>query len=161
MEVYHASNQEFEEFSCDHKELGHHFAPDKKLCLDLVTENDNHFIYVAEIPDSGYWEMEDCPDWTQTENFLEKFMTSIEYNRANPSLVREIESLLTKMPTKMSTDDQATIANVFDKHGLAGIKYYNEHEKGLGNQDSYLIFLEENIELVDRLDIYGAQLNLE
>ena len=154
MEVYHASEHCFDEFSSDpsHKEVGHHFSPHRDLCLSLVDTEQNHHVYQVEIPDGPYWEMFDVVDWNKADDFVDSFRRSCDLGNDH----REFEKIWDAAGKEAGNQGkQSAILSVLEELGYAGISYHNEHERGIGGAESYMVFSEENIELLDREDVRG------
>lgn len=150
MESFHASEHCFEEFDSDpsSKELGHHFSPHKDLCLSLINVENPHYLYEVEIPDGPYWEMFDIANWNNSEDFkrtLEQSITLNDDKLLHSQLIKAMED----------NKDPLKITDALQKAGYVGISYFNEHETGLDGRESYLVFSEEDIEVVDRKDIVG------
>lgn len=153
MEVYHASVHSFDEFgsSPEHKELGHHFSPHRDLCLTLIDTSENHHVYQSEIPEGPYWEMFDIANWENTEEFIESFQRSLELNNKE----KDYHSLVEATASVSPQEKQAILVKVLQKKGYVGISYHNEHERGRQGSESYLVFSEDDIELLEREDIPG------
>jgi len=150
MESFHASENCFEEFdpNPNSKELGHHFSPHKDLCLSLINTENLHYLYEVEIPEGPYWEMFDIANWTEPEDFASSLYQSTVLNGDQKLHQQLMEAI------KVRKDPQ-DVVEVLQKAGYVGISYFNEHEVGKSGRESYLVFSEEDIEVLDRKDIPG------
>lgn len=150
MESFHASESCFEEFDSNpsSKELGHHFSPHKDLCLSLVNTENPHYLYEVNIPEGPYWEMFDISNWNNSEDFSRSLQASNELN-TDKALFKEISLAMAVNQNPLS------VTALLQKAGYVGISYFNEHEVGRGGRDSFLVFSEDDIEVLDRKDIVG------
>lgn len=157
MECFHASHQCFDEFdtSRQSKEVGHHFSPDRQLCLSLVDTAKTHYLYQVELPDGPYWEMYDIANWNNCADFMDSLRRSIELNHGAGQ--KQLHQKIMQAANSSPSDPQLGVVKLLQEEGFVGISYFNEHEHGRTGQESYMIFSEEDITILEREDIVGLE----